>query len=41
LKVNKWFAFTPNQAATALAKVKCDDNNFAPAGIIFKEVDKL
>jgi hypothetical protein len=41
LKVNKWFAFTPAQAATALSKVKCDDNNFAPAGINFKEVAKL
>jgi len=41
LKVTKWFAFTPAQAANVLAKVKCDDNNFAPAGITFKEVDKL
>lgn len=41
LKVNKWFAFTPAQAAIALSKVKCDDNNFQPTGIIFKEVDKL
>jgi len=41
LKVNKWFAFTPAQAANVLTKVKCDDNNFAPAGITFKEVDKL
>jgi hypothetical protein len=41
LKVSKWFAFTPAQAANVLAKVKCDDNNFAPAGITFKEVDKL
>jgi hypothetical protein len=41
LRVTKWFAFTPAQAATALAKVKCDDNNFQPLGIIFKEVDKL
>ena len=41
LKVNKWFAFTPLQAGNTLAKVKCDDNNFAPQGIIFKEVSKL
>ncbi len=41
LKVTKWFKFTPDQAATALAKVKCDDNNFAPKGITFKEVEKL
>lgn len=41
LKVNKWFAFTPAQASTALGKVKCDDNNFAPSGIIFKAIDKL
>lgn len=41
LRVTKWFAFTPAQAATALAKVKCDDNNFQPSGIVFKEVDKL
>jgi hypothetical protein len=41
LKVNKWFAFTPAQAANALAKVKCDDNNFQPSGIIFKEIEKL
>lgn len=41
LKVNKWFAFTPLQAGNALAKVKCDDNNFNPSGIIFKEVSKL
>lgn len=41
LSVNKWFAFTPKQAGSALAKVKCDDNNFNPSGIIFKEVSKL
>jgi hypothetical protein len=41
LKVNKWFSFTPGQAGIALAKVKCDDNNFAPNGLTFKEVDKL
>lgn len=41
LKVNKWFAFTPAQAAISLAKVKCDDNDFSPAGLTFKTVDKL
>ena len=41
LKVNKWFAFTPNQAGIALAKVKCDDNTFQPEGLSFKEIDKL
>lgn len=41
VRVTKWFSFTPAQAANALAKVKCDDNNFQPSGIIFKEVDKL
>jgi len=41
LKVNKWWSFTPAQAAAALGKVKCDDNNFAPAGITFKVVEKL
>jgi hypothetical protein len=41
LSVKKWFSFTPAQAATALSKVKCDDNNFQPTGITFKEVDKL
>ena len=41
LKVNKWFAFTAAQAATALGKAKIEDNNFAPAGITFKMIDKL
>lgn len=41
LVVKKWFAFTSAQMATALSKVKCDDNNFSYSGIIFKEVDKL
>lgn len=41
LKVNKWLAFTPAQAATALCKVKAEDVNFHPLGITFKEVDKL
>ncbi len=37
----KWFSFSADSAAKALAKVKSDDNNFSPAGIIWKEVDKL
>lgn len=41
LKVNKWFAFTPNSAAIALAKVKNEDPSFQPTGLIFKEVDRL
>jgi hypothetical protein len=41
LKVNKWFACTASQLGIALAKVKCDDNNFQPSGITFKQVDKL
>lgn len=41
LNVNKWFAFTPSQAGIALSKVKMDDDSFAPAGINFKQVDKL
>jgi hypothetical protein len=41
LRVTKWMAFTPSQAAGALAKVKNDDNNFSPSGITFKKVDKL
>jgi hypothetical protein len=41
IRVTKWFSFTPAQAAGALSRVKSKDNNFAPANIIFKEVDKL
>jgi len=41
LKVSKWFSFTAQQAATALGKVKCEDNSFQPSGIIFKQIDKL
>ena len=41
LKVTKWFSFTAQQAATALGKVKCEDNSFQPSGIIFKQIDKL
>lgn len=37
----KWFGFSADSAAKALAKVKSDDNAFAPKGIIFKVVDKL
>ena len=41
VRVTKWFDFKVSQAGDALAKVKCDDNNFQPSGIIFKEVEKL
>lgn len=41
LRVNKWFSFTPKQAAASLANVKNDDNEFQPKGIVFKEVSKL
>lgn len=41
LKVNKWFAFTPAQAANVLGKLKSENNAFAPTGITFKEVEKL
>lgn len=41
LKVNKWFAFSIGQIANALGKCKNDDENFAPQGIIFKQIDKL
>lgn len=40
-RITKWLAFTPAQAGAALAKLKTEDNNFAPQGITFKEVDKL
>lgn len=39
--VKKWFSFNADSAAKALAKVKSDDNAFAPVGINFIEVDKL
>lgn len=41
LKVTKWDSFNVGQMKNALSKVKCDDNSFAPAGINFKQVDKL
>lgn len=37
----KWFSFSADSAAKALAKVKSEDNTFAPAGVTFKEVAKL
>lgn len=37
----KWFGFSADSAAKALAKVKSEDNSFAPVGITFKEVAKL
>jgi hypothetical protein len=39
--VKKWFGFGAEQAGKSLSKAKCEDNDFAPAGIIFKEVEKL
>lgn len=41
LNVSKWFSFTPKQAATALGKIKTDDNTFDHPGLIWKEVNKL
>jgi hypothetical protein len=42
VNIKKWFvSFNADSAAKALAKVKSDDNAFAPLGIIWKEVDKL
>jgi len=41
LKIKKWFACTPNQIGTALAKIKTKDNNFQFEGINFKEETKL
>lgn len=41
LRVNKWFSFTPRQAAAALCKLKEDDSSFGFEGINFKEVNKL
>lgn len=41
LRVAKWFSCTPAQIAGVLGKIKSDDNQFQPAGIIFKEVQKL
>lgn len=39
--VEKWFNFSAGHAAKALAKVKYDDNDFQPEGIVWKEVSKL
>ena len=41
MRVTKWFDLKVSQCGDALAKLKCDDNNFQPSGIQFKEVDKL
>ncbi len=41
VNIKKWFSFDASSAAKALAKVKSDDNVFAPLGITWKEVDKL
>lgn len=40
-RVTKWFSVTPAQLGNALASIKNDDNNFQPAGVRFKEVEKL
>lgn len=41
LRVTKWFSFNASQIATALGKLKSEENMFQPQGIIFKEVVKL
>jgi hypothetical protein len=42
VNIKKWFvSFNADSAAKALAKVKSDDNAFAPIGIVWKEVVKL
>jgi hypothetical protein len=41
LRVQDWSKFTPSQMATALCKVKTEDINFQPQGIIFKQISKL
>jgi hypothetical protein len=41
VNIKKWFSFDASSAAKALAKMKSDDNAFAPLGITWKEVDKL
>lgn len=40
-KVNKWDSFNVGQMKNYLGKLASNDNNFQPAGIIFKEVNKL
>jgi hypothetical protein len=37
----KWFSFSASNCISALEKLKNEDNNFAPNGVKFKEVDKL
>jgi hypothetical protein len=41
MRVNKWFSCSPSQIAGALCKIKNEDNNFQPQGIVFKQDDKL
>lgn len=41
LNVKKWFSFNASQVASAIGKIKSEENGFQPAGIIFKEVSKL
>lgn len=40
-RTTKWDAFGVLAIKRALAKIKSDDNEFAPGGIVFKIVDKL
>lgn len=41
LRISKWLSFNADSAGKALAKVKSEDNNFNPDGVIFKEISKL
>lgn len=41
MKVNKWDSFNIGQMKNYLGKCKCNDNAFQPAGITYKEVNKL
>jgi hypothetical protein len=41
LRVAKWMSLTVKQMANPLGKVKSEDNQFQPVGIVFKETEKL
>lgn len=41
LKVNQWMAFTPQQIANVLGRLKTENNSLEFSGITFKKVDKL
>ncbi len=41
LRITVWDSLSVKQMRTALEKVKTLDENFAPQGIIFKQIDKL